>query len=425
MIMARTTSSTLAIVLGGGRGTRLYPLTKLRAKPAVPLGGKYRLIDIPISNCINSGLNQIYVLTQFLSVSLHRHVTTTYKFDNFCNGFTQVLAAEQTHTSDQWYQGTANAVKQHLERFIRHDPDDIIILAGDHLYRMDYAAFVQYHRTKHADITVGVIPVATENASRFGILKSNGEGKIVAYREKPTQRHRLEPMQSRPERPRPYDASMGIYVFRMETLRQLLETVEGDDFGHHILPAAVEHHRVFAYPFNGYWADIGTIGAFYDANIALTQPQRPFSFFDEKLPIFTHSRFLPPSRVDDCTLTHSIVAEGCRLNRGTSNGSVIGLRSIIQPECALDSVVMMGADYYESDEERAENRHFGRPDIGIGPGTTINRAILDKNVRIGANVTIRSHGGDPDEDDTEERYMIRDGVVVVPKGAVIEDNVTI
>lgn len=414
----------LSIILGGGRGTRLHPLTKMRAKPAVPLAGKYRLIDIPVSNCINSGFNQIYILTQFLSASLHRHVFQTYKFDIFSAGFVEILPAEQTPDSTQWnsdwYQGTADAVRKQLRHFENRSARDALILSGDHLYRMDYTGFVRFHRRTDADVTIAVMPVSAEDAARFGILKTK-ESRILTFSEKP-QGEALKGLESR-RGDRPYLASMGIYIFRMEVLNKLLNQVSEDDFGKHVIPAAIESQRVYAYPFEGYWEDIGTISTFYEANLALTLPDPPFDFYDPNRPIYTRPRFLPPSRVDGCELKHTVVADGCWLYDASLEKCIIGLRSVIRPGVKLREVVMMGADFYESGLQKKKNRQAGRPHVGIGENTSIERAIIDKNARIGKGVTIRSQEGEPDQE--EENYVIRDGIVVVPKNAVIPDGTTI
>jgi len=413
----------LAVVLGGGQGTRLYPLTKLRAKPAVPLAGRYRLIDIPISNCINSDITRIFVLTQFLSASLHRHIYQTYKFDAFSGGFVEVLAAEQTLTRSDWYQGTADAVRQQMGRLLSRMPENLLILAGDHLYRMDYGPFLDLHQESRADVTIAVYPVSAADAPRLGILKANGQGRIVAFREKPHTAEEMAGLESHPAGERPYLASMGIYVFRVDVLARLLEQHPGDDFGLHIVPAAIESARVYAFPFDGYWEDIGTISAFYEANLALAQPDPPFDFYDRNRPIYTRPRFLPPSRVDGCRLDRTMVAEGCWLYDSDLEECVIGLRSIVRPGAQLHRVLMMGADYYETEGEKAENRRLGRPQVGVGQGAHIERAIIDKNARIGRGVVIRSHEGEPDRD--EESYAVRDGIVVVSKNALIPDGTII
>ncbi len=413
----------MALILGGGRGTRLYPLTKLRAKPAVPIGGKYRLIDIPISNCLNSGIHKIYVLTQFLSASLHRHIYQTYKFDLFSGGFVYILAAEETPSGMDWYQGTADAVRKQLPRFAHARVEDMLILSGDHLYRMDYANFVELHCEKRADVTIAVQPVAQADAPRFGILKTNGNGRIISFHEKPRP-DELEGLESIPDSDKPYLASMGIYVFRADILRKVLEESDAEDFGKQIIPAVIESLRVYAFPFAGYWEDIGTIRAFYEANLALTLPDPPFDFYDPKRPIYTRPRFLPSSRADGCDLERTVLAEGCLIQDSDIRESVIGLRSIIGPEARVTRTVMMGADFYETPEQKAENRHLGRPDVGIGRGSVIEGAIIDKNARIGEGVTIRPHA--PDEGMVEtENYVIRDGIVVIPKNAVIPDGTVI
>jgi len=415
--------SVLAVILGGGRGSRLYPLTKLRAKPAVPIGGRYRLIDVPISNCLNSGVQKIYLMTQFLSASLHRHIYQTYKFDLFSGGFVDILAAEETASGMDWYQGTADAVRKQLPRFVHARVDDILILSGDHLYRMEYGDFVDLHREKRADVTIAVQPVAQSDASRFGVLKTDEEGRITAFYEKP-QASELDGLESLADSEKPYMASMGIYVFRQHVLQELLERSEAEDFGRQIIPAAIDDFRVYAFPFDGYWADIGTVRAFYEANLALTLPEPPFEFYDPGHPVYTRPRFLPPSRADGCDLERTVLAEGCLLQDSDVRESVVGLRSIIGPDARITRTVMMGADFYETAERKAENRRLDRPDVGIGRGCTLEGVIIDKNARIGAGVTIRPHP--PDEDMVEtENYVIRDGIVVIPKNAVIPDGTII
>ncbi|MEA3376455.1 MAG: glucose-1-phosphate adenylyltransferase [Chloroflexota bacterium] len=413
----------LALILGGGQGSRLYPLTKLRAKPAVPLGGKYRLIDIPISLCINAGIPKIYVLTQFLSESLHRHIYQTYKFDVFTDGFVQILAAEETRTGMDWYQGTADAVRKQLWRLEHARAEDVLILSGDHLYRMDYTDFVERHRERRADVTIAVQPVGPEAASRFGILKSDAEGRITSFHEKPAAEE-LEGLESAPGKEKPYMASMGIYLFRADVLRHVLTRSEAEDFGREVIPDAIEGQRVYAFEFDGYWEDIGTVRAFYEANLALGRPDPPFDFFNMEQPIFTHPRFLPSSITDGCDLEKAVVADGCLLHGSDIRESVVGLRSVIGPEVRVIRSVIMGADFYETPERRAENRALGRPDVGIGRGSSIEGAIIDKNARVGEDVTIRAH--DPEGEMVEtENYVIRDGIVVIPKNAVIPDGTVI
>ena len=413
----------LGVILGGGQGTRLYPLTKLRAKPAVPIGGKYRLIDIPISNCLNADIHKIYVLTQFLSASLHRHIYQTYKFDLFSGGFVYILAAEETPRGMDWYQGTADAVRKQLSHFMRARAEDVLILGGDHLYRMDYTKFVELHREKRADVTVAVQPVAPADASRFGILKTDVDGRITSFHEKPKP-DELEGLECMLGSDRPCLASMGIYLFRADVLREILEGSEAEDFGKQIIPAAIESRRVYAYSFDGYWADIGTIRAFYEANLALTLPDPPFDFYDPLHPTYTRPRFLPSSRADGCDLEQVVLAEGCLIQQSEIRESVIGLRSIIRSDARLARTVMMGADFYETPARKAENRRLGRPDVGIGHGSVIEGAIIDKNARIGNGVIIRPHA--PDEEMMEtESYVIRGGIVVIPKNAIVPDGTVI
>lgn len=412
----------LAVILGGGAGSRLYPLTKLRAKPAVPLAGHYRLIDIPISNCIHSGINRMYVLTQFNSVSLHRHITRTYQFDNFSGGWVRILAAEQTPQSNAWYQGTADALRKQIFQLQVSKPRDIVILSGDHLYRMDYADFVRFHNVNEADITIAVKPVNAEDATRMGILQADGDGRIHKFYEKPPA-DQLEGLESL-EGDKPYMASMGIYVFRTKSLVALLRQESGPDFGKHIIPAAIEKgKRVFAYRFDGYWEDIGTIKAFFEVNLALASPRPPFDFFAAEWPIYTRARYLPGSRLQDSALTRVFMAPGCLIDSAAVTDCVIGLRSTIKRGAHLHRVVMMGADYYETEAEREENRRLGIPDIGVGEGAVVENAILDKNARIGRNVVIRNHQGMPNEE--TESYVVRDGIVVVAKGVVIPDYTVI
>lgn len=414
----------LGIILGGGQGTRLYPLTKLRAKPAVPLGGKYRLIDIPISLCLNSGISRIYVLTQFLSASLHRHIYRTYKFDVFSGGFVYILAAEETRTGMDWYQGTADAVRKQLWRFAHSRAEDLLILSGDHLYRMDYFEFVELHREKRADVTIAVVPVGPADASRFGILKTDEHGRITSFHEKP-EADELDGLESAPDSDRPYMASMGVYLFRADVLQQVLESSDAEDFGRQIIPSVIDSLRVYAFTFDGYWEDIGTIRAFYKANLALTLPDPPFDFYEPGRPVYTRPRFLPPSVTEgSCDVETSVLTEGCLVQESIIRESVIGLRSVIGPDVRVARTVMMGADFYETPERKAENRALGRPDVGIGRGSNIQGAIIDKNARIGEGVAIRAR--DPEGEMVEtENYVIRDGIVVIPKNSVIPDGTVI
>jgi glucose-1-phosphate adenylyltransferase len=426
----------LSIILGGGAGTRLYPLTKLRAKPAVPLAGKYRLIDIPVSNCINSGLDQIFVLTQFNSASLNRHISRTYNFSGFSDGFTEVLAAQQTPENPNWFQGTADAVRKYLWLFQDWDVDEYLILSGDHLYRMDYSKFIQHHRETDADITLSVIPIDEKRASSFGLMKIDDSGRIVDFSEKP-KGDALKQMQvdtttlgldAEQAQRTPYIASMGIYVFKKEVLENLLqENPEQTDFGKEIIPEASSNHRIQAYLFNGYWEDIGTIEAFYNANLALTrQPEPPFSFYDKNAPIYTRARYLPPTKLLDCQVTESIIGEGSILKECSVSNSVLGIRTRIERGCSVENSMIMGADYYESHAERASG---GRKDneipIGIGERSKIRRAIVDKNARIGNNVLIMNKDRVEEANQEDKGFYIRGGIVVILKNAVIPDDTVI
>ena len=412
----------LGLILGGGAGTRLYPLTKLRAKPAVPLAGHYRLIDVPISNCIHSGINRIYVLTQFNSVSLHRHITRAYHFDSFSEGWVRILAAEQTPKSAGWYQGTADALRKQLFQLQVPNSTDMIILSGDHLYRMDYSKFIRFHREHEADITIAVKPVGAEDTSRFGILKADEESRIENFVEKPPidELDGLESLKG----DTPYMGSMGIYVFRSEVLINTLLGESGSDFGHHIIPTAIKKGmRVYAYPFEGYWEDIGTMRAFYEVNLDLASPNPAFDFFDVNWPIYTRARYLPGSRIIDSDIRKVVVAPGTIIEQSSIRQSVVGLRSIVRSGVHLHRVVMLGADYYESAAEKAENKKLGLPDIGVGAGSVIEAAILDKNVRIGRNVVIRNHAGEPDAE--TKSYTIKDGIVIIPKSVTIPEGTII
>ena len=417
----------LGIILGGGRGARLYPLTKLRAKPAVPLAGKYRLIDVPISNCLNSGVTRMYVLTQFLSASLHRHIHQTYKFDTFSGGWVYVLAAEQTADQDarasDWYQGTADAVRKQLNHIRTAHPSEVLILSGDHLYRMDYRLFIAAHRAYGADVTVAVQPVTRAAAPALGILKVNEAGRIVEFAEKPKGKA-LDKMASSDDPEKPFLASMGIYVFQLDVLETLLEMHEEDDFGKHILPAAIKSHEVYAHAFEGYWQDIGTVRAYYEASLSLALPDPPFDLYDPERPIYTRPRYLPGTRTDDCHLERVLLADGCLLQDVIISDSVIGLRSIIGPGVRISRSVIMGADFYEDGASRAANRQRGIPDVGIGSGSTIEGAIIDKNARIGQDVIIRPHPEVVEVVETET-HVIRDGLVIVPKNAIVPDGMVI
>lgn len=428
----------LSIILGGGAGTRLYPLTKMRAKPAVPLAGKYRLIDIPVSNCINSGILKIYVLTQFNSASLNRHIARAYNFSVFSDGFVEVLAAQQTPESPSWFQGTADAVRKYLWMLQEFDMDEFLILSGDHLYRMDYAKFVQRHRETNADITISVVPIDEKRASSFGLMKIDDSGRVVDFLEKPkgdalrqmqvdTSTLGLSPDQAKEK---PYIASMGIYVFKRQVLIDLLKNnLEQTDFGKEIIPSAAKDHNVQAYLFDDYWEDIGTMESFYDANLALTEQPRPaFSFYDEDAPIYTRARFLPPTKLLDCQVTESIIGDGCILKNCQVHHSVLGIRTRISAGCVIRDALLMGADYYERFEARQSARQEVVDEempIGIGSNTTIQRAIVDKNARIGSNVQIVNKDHVEEADREDQGFYIRNGIVVVQKNAVIANGTII
>ena len=423
-----STESVIAVILGGGRGTRLFPLTRDRAKPSVPIAGKFRLVDIPISNCLHSGLEKIYVLTQFNSVSLNRHIAQAYRFDTYRRGFVQILAAQQTLMGEEWYQGTADAVK-HNEPYIlnpRFQDDYVLILAGDHLYRMDYQKMLAVHTESNADITVSVIPVEKEVTSGLGILQADANGRIVDFVEKPQteeelQRLRVDPevFTSRDIEPdgREYIASMGIYIFNREVLQEILQDESNMDFGRDIIPQSIQTRPVSAYFFDGYWEDIGTIRSFYSANIALTDTAPAFNFYDEQAPIYTNRRHLPSTKVNSSSVRSSILAEGSIIDDSELDRTIVGIRSIISGGSRVYQSVLMGADYYESDASRAENERSGIPKVGIGRNCLIQNAIIDKNARIGDNSVLVNRDGVDNYDG--DNYYIRDGIVIVPKDATI------
>jgi glucose-1-phosphate adenylyltransferase len=425
----------LGIILGGGAGTRLYPLTKLRAKPAVPLAGKYRLIDIPVSNCINSEIHKIYVLTQFNSASLNRHIGRTYHFAGFNDGFVEVLAAQQTKENPDWFQGTADAVRQYSWLLEEWDVDDVIILSGDHLYRMDYRDFIQRHRETGADITLSVVPVDEKVAPAFGLMKINDSGRVIDFSEKP-KGEALKAMQvdtttlgldADQAKIKPYIASMGIYVFKKQVLLDLLrQNKDKTDFGGEIIPDAAKDHNVQAYLFDDYWADIGTIEAFYEANLALTkQPIPPFSFYDEQAPIYTRARYLPPTKMLNANVTESMISEGCIIKNCRIHHSVLGIRTRIEENCTIEDSMIMGSDYYQHYSKRQESLKNGKPPIGIGEGSTIRRAIVDKNAHIGKNVMIVNKERIEESNREELGFYIRSGIVAVLKNAIIPDGTII
>jgi glucose-1-phosphate adenylyltransferase len=422
---------TLALILGGGQGTRLFPLTYHRSKPAVPLGGKYRLIDITVSNCIHSDVTKIFVLTQFNSASLNRHIARTYRFSAFSDGFVEILAAEQTSENKNWFQGTADAVRQVMMHIQDIRPDYVLILSGDHLYQMDYRDFIQHHEETDADVTLSVIPVDDSRASSFGLLKTNDEGQVVEFREKPPA-DQLAPMQVDTTRlglapedavRRPYIASMGVYIFKYDVMRELLKNEKYVDFGGELIPAAIKNYNVQAFLFDGHWEDIGTIKSFYQANLDLTSIVPKFNLFDADAPIYTRARFLPATKMMDCQVRDSLISEGSILNRCLIDHSIIGIRSRIESYSRIEHTLVMGADFYQTLDELEMERRQGLPWMGIGENTVIRRAIVDKNVRIGSNVRILNEAGHENYDG--ENYYIREGIVVIPKGAIITDGTVI
>ena len=420
-----------AIILGGGRGTRLFPLTLERAKPAVSFAGKYRLIDIPISNCIHAGLKQVFVLTQFLSASLHRHIMQTYQFDTFSGGFIDILAAEQTPHRSDWFQGTADAVRATLNHTMYYHSDQMLILSGDHLYRMDYAELIDFHRASDAEITLCVYPVSRVEAPRMGLLQVNEEGAVQDFSEKPKDPRVLDRFHAPPGlfasrglevTGQRYLASMGVYVFEPDVLQECLADTAQTDFGKEIIPSAIDRCRVMAYPYTGYWMDIGTIGSFYEANVSLAQPRPPYRLYEPRWPLYTRARSLPPARIIGSEIRDSLVAEGSDIEGARISDSVVGVRSVIREGTHLNGVVMLGADFYEGEEVLStwETPEMEMPEVGIGSNCLIERAIIDKNARIGDDVRIPAR---PDAQDFQgENYWIRDGITVIPKGAIIESG---
>ena len=415
-------TDVLAIILGGGQGSRLFPLTHSRSKPAVPIGGKYRLIDIPISNCLHADLRSIYVLTQFNSASLNRHIAQTYRLDHFSQGFVEILAAEQTPENANWFQGTADAVRRAMRNFVASEADYYLILAGDHLYRMDFREILDEHIESNADITIAAQPVSIEDATSMGIFRFDHDGRIEAFEEKPS-RTRLEqigtsvPMDAviggRIGDHTPFVASMGIYVFSRDVLKELLTESTGVDFGREVLPQALGTHNVQAYFFNGYWADVGTIASFYDANIKLTQPAAPFNFYDPVRPIFTRPRFLPPVRLDKTSVTRSIIAEGGHLSDVTIEDSVIGIRAQVRTGTRITRSVLNGADFYETPAPHDRSR----TPLGVGRNCVLDRVIVDKNARIGDDVRLVNEQRIDHADG--EGWVIRDGIIIVRNGATV------
>lgn len=420
--------TAIAVILGGGQGTRLYPLTKLRSKPAVPIAGKYRLVDIPISNCLNSGIRRIYVLTQFNSASLNRHIKNTYNFDVFSSGFVDILAAEQTPQSKNWYQGTADAVRQSIHHMENHRHKHVFILSGDQLYQMDYRMMMEKHEKNEADLTVATIPVVAEDATGFGIMKTNEEGIIESFVEKPDYDELEKWKSATPERfskqDRVYLASMGIYIFKKEALGRLLGRLpDATDFGKEIIPKAIDSDfKVQSYEFDGYWTDIGTVKSFFEANLALTDELPAFNLYDNEDFIYTHARLLPASKLSGTTFDHSVLAEGCIIEASRIERSVIGIRSRIGKGTTVERSIVMGNDFFQSREE-IDRSSGDNPTMGIGQRCFISNAIIDKDCKIGNDVRIA--GGDHLEDGEYDNYSVVDGIVIVPKGSVIEDGTKI
>jgi len=412
-------SDTLAIVLGGGQGARLFPLTATRSKPAVPIGGKYRLIDLPVSGCLHADIRRIFVLTQFNSASLNRHISNTYQLDLFSGGFVEILAAEQTPDNQNWFQGTADAVRQAARHFAQHQADYYLVLAGDHICRVDYRAFIEMHKQRGADITIAAQPIDPAAATQMGIFVFDRDGHIVAFEEKPKPDRLATIGRSVPEGAtfaphndaRPFMASMGIYVFSRQVLLDLLEQEPGHDFGRELIPKAMSRYVVKPYLFDGYWADVGTIGSFYEANVTLGRPDAPFRYWDPAQPIYTHLRHLPGSRLLDCQVRESILAEGCYLDRVRVDQSVVGLRTQVRSGTHIDQSVILGADLYE------DHPPAGVPRLGIGRDVVLRRVIVDKNARIGSGARLTNERGVEEADG--DGYFIRSGIVVVPKGGVI------
>ena len=407
----------IALILGGGQGKRLFPLTMYRSKPAVPIGGKYRLIDIPVSNCLHSNIKDIYVLTQFNSESLNNHINHTYRFDYFSRAFVRILAAEQTLQNTNWFQGTADAVRKNLSHLNMEGDEEILILSGDQIYEMDYRDLIHYHRKNKSDVTVSVVPVTQRDAGELGILRSNESGLITGFIEKPKTAKELRDFKFSQDGAAKYLASMGVYIFNAATLVKALEASDVDlDFGREVIPHAITTFRAFGYVFKGYWKDVGSVKAFYDANIEIATSKPHFGFV-YKGGVFTRPRFLPPTRISSSNMKNSIVADGTIINGARISRSSIGLRTVIGKRCHIDRTVIMGADYYEDPDSTAPIK------IGIGDGCIVERAIIDKNARIGKKVSIRNVGKVGNLD--AENYFIRDGIVIIPKNAVLKDGMRI
>jgi glucose-1-phosphate adenylyltransferase len=422
----------LAVILGGGRGTRLYPLTKERSKPAVPLAGKYRLVDIPISNCLNSGINRIFLLTQFNTASLHRHIQNTYHFDPFSRGMVEILSAEQTEKGDAWYQGTADAVRHNLHHFADHEHEIILVLSGDQLYRMDFRVILEQHIRTKADVTIAAKPVPASQVEGLGVMQVNDSLAVEGFAEKPKDPAVINQLAMSPKlkatlrsaTDEPHClASMGIYVFSRKALAQALNN-RMDDFGKEIIPSLLGQAAIYSFIYEDYWEDIGTVRAFWEANLQLADENPAFNFFASQGPIYTHARYLPASKIERCDITKAIFGDGCLVQEAVIRRCVIGIRSVLKKGVTLDGVVMMGADYLETDKHFEQNKELGRPPIGVGPGSRITNAIIDKNARIGAGVVL-SPEGKPENCEPIPGVLIRDGVLCIPKNTVVPDGTVI
>ena len=411
-------NQVLGVIMGGGRGSRIYPLTRDRSKPAVPIAGKYRLIDIPISNCVNSGINRIAILTQFNSVSLHRHISRTYSFDPFHRGWVQIWAAEQTPVSDAWYQGTADAVRKQLLEIQSTRAPWVLILAGDHLYRMDYAALADYHWEQDADITVAVQPVHRDEASRFGLLKSDDTGRIVDFTEKPKEPEEQARFASRADPERPFLGSMGIYLFKTQVLVEALTDTNDHDFGGEVIPRAIRTRKVHSFEFQGYWEDIGTIRSFYEVSLSLTRPDPPFNLYDPRRPIFSRSRFLPGATIHDSEMHNTLLSDGCRIAKARIATCVVGVRSQIRDGAVVRNTILMGSDYYD-----LPGLVPGGVPLGFGKDCHIDGAIIDKNARVGAGTRILPFP--PGTEIDGQDWVVRDGIVVIPKNTVLQPGTVI
>lgn len=418
-----------AVILGGGRGSRLEPLTRLRSKPAVPIAGKFRLIDIPFSNCLHSGVRRIFVLTQFNTESLHRHIHNTYRFDNFSHGYIRILAAQQTAENQDWYQGTADAVRKNLQYF-NTAGENIIILSGDHLYRMDYSDFYQYHIDKNADISIAVKPLYENETREFGILKTSSRGRINNFFEKPNEQKILDDFRIDPDlfnqfgieaNNRTHIASMGIYIFKKQVLFDILNNCTEEDFGKEIIPDNIKKHKVYSYFFDGYWKDIGSISSFFEAHMDLTNPVPEFNFYDESFPFYTRPRYLPASKINNCQINKSTVSEGSILLGSIVEHAVVGIRAFIDEGTLVQRAIIMGNTHYETVKERQGNTKV--PNLGIGRNCVIKNCIIDMDARIGDNVQLINVQNVTEK--FEDNYAIRDGIIIIPKGSVIDSNTVI